>query len=173
MSLSAASGSLPGPALHMPPKHRPRLPGKPAALPAHCFSDSIHGSACLGSRLGPKSKTINSMVSEPLAKLFPFRWPRRFSGAVRRLRSGPGRVSGWIPALRCGRMPQAEGPAAPCGHASPRRPLLRGGGGRFPAVRRRCQTVSRISRSTVRARMPKKRWQATFAGPLTRTCRPP
>ena len=62
-----------------------------------------------------------------------------------------------------------------------RRPRTGGRAVTFPGRRRRRpalplagrQIVSRISRSTVRASIPKKRRQATLACPRTRTWRPP
>ena len=53
-------------------------------------------------------------------------------------------------------MPQTDGPAARFGQTSPRRPLLRGDGGRFPVVPVGCQTAICISQSTVSARIQKK-----------------
>ncbi len=113
------------------------------------------------------------LISEPLAQLLRFGQPRQ----AFRFRQGRGTGSDGCPGRLhgpgCGGMPQLVARRAPSAHGWPRRPL-RGGvrGGRI-CRNGRCQMVSRISCSTVRASTPKNRWQATLACPRTRTCRAP
>ena len=141
--------------------------------PPFCW---IHGPALRDTRLEFKSVTpqiIKKQTNEPLAQLLRFGQPRQ----AFRFRQGRGTGSDGCPGRLhgpgCGGMPQLVARRAPSAHGWPRRPL-RGGvrGGRI-CRNGRCQMVSRISCSTVRASTPKNRWQATLACPRTRTCRAP
>ncbi len=58
-------------------------------LPGYVFSSQEIWNGLVVPIAGRSTKVCKGLLDEPLAKLFPFRWPRRFSGAVRRLRSGP------------------------------------------------------------------------------------
>ena len=125
------------------------------------------------SYLSSKGRAAIVCFPEPLAQLLRFGRPR----PAFRFRQGPVTGSGGCPGRshrsKCGGMSQLLASGTPSAHGWPRRPLRGGVRGVRRCLGRRCQMVSRISCSTVRASTPKKRWQATLACPRTRTCRAP